>query len=614
MNGGTKNLAALGHIVNKKKEMPDSKSKTTPMTSSIEQLLNTEINEQTDQRFILNEFKQRYPDYKFDNYEVVGILGKGAQGLVFEVKDENEQHYAAKVILGKLRWQEYNRKIRAVTRGIKIHSKLDNPHFTKYVDLVESDDKGMFISISDIAEGKSLTHIVEEEGGKLSAERLVPIMYSTLEGLDYLHNLNGEKISHRDVKSDHIIVNEKDNFATLIDMDTSKGEDEGDSAYTAVGTFECRHPGQEIGETDTRFDLYSVGCVMLKSLLGKVPNEVFTSRNYGGRRYESPQDIPFKLRRIVDKLLNADIDQNYNTAREVMEDLEKAYPDFVRREGQLISVRSKGLTIGGQEINLISDKHKKAYVELEKKINDLESRKPEYSLLYFVGLCTTSGIGLSLSSTTPVIVPIAFFGLAGVSALSIPGGRLYEKHKLKRAKQAKKALELKMAAMDPEVNIYELGLTKMFEDINEYYDNLPDAYGIKISGTRYMDGSYRLEVNKKGYTHEYILDIRRNGDTYSTEFEIHNNDGFYHISYETPFGKVKRIYFSAEKKERGSFNLTRRNEKLVLTNNSTDYTTTEILEKVESNINRFFNIVYKRNILNHKDTNFFDRLCAGYEK
>lgn len=316
------------------------------------QMLEARLSTSNDRKHkkVINEFFNQYPEGKFSIYQTVDLLGFGRQGLVLDVKDDNGKEYIAKVVGGNLVGADYDRLLRAIKRGINISKYLDNPHFPNLLEVIEQEE--FFITVKDKAKGKSLSSLIQEKG-RLKSKELASIILSAAEGLSYLH---GEDVIHRDIKSDHLIVDEN-GFVRIIDMDTSKEEGEDGTDYTSVGSFSTRHPLQEIGESEKRCDLYSLGLTAVEGLTGKIPRELLLARTPGFKDYELPERIPEPLRKIVNKAVKVRLEENYQSANELIHDLREYLQLGQKLEEELLDESNGNQALVVRKNNSITSKN-----------------------------------------------------------------------------------------------------------------------------------------------------------------------------------------------------------------------------------------------------------------
>ena len=125
----------------------------------------------------------------------------------------------------------------------------------------------------DFGEGESLDHRIEREGA-LPEAQVVEWADQLLGALAYCH---AQGVIHRDVKPQNVIIR-PDGQATLVDFGLVKLWDPHDprtrTAMRGMGTPEYAPPEQydaQMGHTDPRSDVYSLGATLYHALTGQAP-------------------------------------------------------------------------------------------------------------------------------------------------------------------------------------------------------------------------------------------------------------------------------------------------------------------------------------------------------
>lgn len=148
-----------------------------------------------------------------------------------------------------------------------------------------------------------------------------------------LGELHDRKIIHRDLKPTNILFDENERLV-MVDFGVAKVLDnhlELTRHGEAIGTPAYMSPEEiQHGSSDTRGDLYSLGVIFYHMLRGRLP---FTARSAAAIMYkqvyeEVPHigDCPADLNSILQKLLEKDPDNRYQTAQEVYNELRLKCP------------------------------------------------------------------------------------------------------------------------------------------------------------------------------------------------------------------------------------------------------------------------------------------------
>ena len=203
----------------------------------------------------------------FGKYKIVGVLGKGGMGEVYEAHD-NEINRAVALKIIKSEYADDRRFRTRFERESHAAAKLQEPHVIPIHGFGEIDGC-LFIDMR-LVRGKDLQSLIDK--APLNPSRAVAITAQIGAALDAAH---AEGLIHRDVKPQNIIVTPAD-FAYLVDFGIAEAMGEGDTRLTAMGA----KIGSWVYMAPERFtdrdltpavDVYSLTCVLYESLTGQTP-------------------------------------------------------------------------------------------------------------------------------------------------------------------------------------------------------------------------------------------------------------------------------------------------------------------------------------------------------
>jgi serine/threonine protein kinase len=280
------------------------------------------------------------------HYRVTAKLGAGGMGEVFLAEDTRLGRKAAIKFLPAEMAANAERRKRFVNEA-RAASALNHPHVCVVYDVGETPDGLPFIAM-EYVEGKTLDALIDK--GPLEISQVVEIAIQVADALDAAHD---RRIVHRDIKPANISLNERGQVKVL-DFGIAKrlltGSDGRDATQDfhqtgeglVVGTPGYMSPEQALGKTlDHRSDLFSVGVVLYQLITGQKP---FTGANFAeivnNIVHAHPlaiarlnQDVPLEFERITYKCLQKQPDRRYQSARELMVDLENLRRDLdVRKD------------------------------------------------------------------------------------------------------------------------------------------------------------------------------------------------------------------------------------------------------------------------------------------
>lgn len=223
-------------------------------------------------------------------YDVTGVIGAGAMGVVYLAKSEDGQEVALKVINKKhCDDEEFIRRFQRETKSV---SGLSHPNIVSAIAAGAAGEE-MFLA-TEYVNGPSLADILAHFG-PLPERYVLQCMKQTAEGLAYAYDNCG--LVHRDVKPPNILIQHGDagkksdldphidiDIAKIIDFGLAKETDDSEHLTMTgltVGTPHYMSPEQirAEAEIDCRADIYSIGATMYHLLTAQTP---FMAKSSGG--------------------------------------------------------------------------------------------------------------------------------------------------------------------------------------------------------------------------------------------------------------------------------------------------------------------------------------------
>jgi serine/threonine protein kinase/tetratricopeptide (TPR) repeat protein len=257
-------------------------------------------------------------------YEILQQLGEGGMGTVYKARDrELDRVVALKLIRAELaRNPEILQRFK---RELILARQVTHRNVVRIFDLGVTGDM-KFITM-EFFEGQTLSSVMARE--KLSPAKAVEIMAQVCRGLDAAHK---ENVIHRDLKPQNIMVDDQERVV-LMDFGLANSVEERSMTRTGalMGTPDYMSPEQAKAEkVDARSDVFSMGLIFYELLTGKLPFQsesllgtllARTQQRAAPVRELDPQ-IPQMLSDIVAKCLANDPAQRYQSAGEIVNDLE----------------------------------------------------------------------------------------------------------------------------------------------------------------------------------------------------------------------------------------------------------------------------------------------------
>ena len=263
-------------------------------------------------------------------YQIRGVLGKGAMGLVYDAHDPKlDRRVAIKTILtrtldeatAKQYSMRFKREVRAVAR-------LNHPHIVQVYDFGNEGDLAYIVM--EYIQGRELKDYFDA-GERFDLKTILRLMTQLLDALESAHEAG---IIHRDVKPANVMV-DAGGHAKLTDFGVARftdpdGDHEATRAGTILGTPSYMSPEQIQGQAlDRRTDIFSAGVLFYQLLTGQKP---FDGTQWVLAKKIVQDDpvwpsaivqIPADLDRVAARALAKQPAQRYQSARSFAESLRR---------------------------------------------------------------------------------------------------------------------------------------------------------------------------------------------------------------------------------------------------------------------------------------------------
>ncbi len=260
----------------------------------------------------------------FGNYELLGVAGRGGQGVVYRARQVHiDKVVALKVI-------DPGARDRAL-RELRLAHDLDHPGLVRVYHVGEHD--GLLYYTMPLAEDsleKALdAHRLPPDAGRAEHHRLAGLTACIARGMAYLHE---KGIIHRDLKPGNVLL-DADGRPLVADLGLAwrVGEKDGPQGFTP-GYAPPEQLRRDACQTPA-VDVFSLGVVLFRLLTGRLPSE----ENAGPAPPPSVLNpgvwAGSDLELICLKCLEIEPGRRYQTAAELADDLQRA------AEGERISLR-----------------------------------------------------------------------------------------------------------------------------------------------------------------------------------------------------------------------------------------------------------------------------------
>ena len=280
---------------------------------------------------------------KLGAYEVVSLLGAGGMGEVYLAIDRRLGRRVAVKLLPTDLATDPQRRLR-FEREARLAAALQHSHICTIHEIGEA--AGVPFIAMEYVEGTTLEARVAS--GPVPVDEVVAIGLQVADGLDAAH---AKHIVHRDLKSANVVLTPRGDVKILdfgiakrvLDAVSPSGTTQAQLSETGMflGTAGSMSPEQALGHAvDYRSDLFSFGVLLYELLTGRPPftgptpiaivNAILHDTPPAIARFN--ESVPDALVRIVNKLLEKNRDERYQSARDVFNDLRRLQRENVESE------------------------------------------------------------------------------------------------------------------------------------------------------------------------------------------------------------------------------------------------------------------------------------------
>ncbi|MHC5730236.1 MAG: protein kinase domain-containing protein, partial [Nostoc sp.] len=174
------------------------------------------------------------------------------------------------------------------------------------------------------------------EQGSLSESAVKEILVSLLSVTEYVHN---QRIIHRDIKPDNIILRHRDRKPVLIDfgaireaMGTVVNSQGNPTSSIVIGTPGYMPSEQAAGRPVYSSDLYSLGITAIYLLTGKQPQELETDPSTGEIVWHKHAlSVSQTMLAVIDRAIAYHPRDRFSTAKEMLKVLQFGAGTFSRK-------------------------------------------------------------------------------------------------------------------------------------------------------------------------------------------------------------------------------------------------------------------------------------------
>lgn len=273
----------------------------------------------------MDNMTDKYIGTMLDNrYEILEVIGTGGMASVYKALCHKLNRYDAIKILHEdmIANKELRKRFHAESHAVAM---LSHPNIVSVYDVGHSDE--LEYIVMELIDGINLKSYLKQNGALPYPEAL-DFSIQIAKALSHAHSRG---IIHRDIKPQNIMLL-KDGLVKVADFGIAALQNDIDMpANQAVGSVHYIAPEQARGgAADGRSDVYSLGIVMYEMLTGTLPytgdSDVEVAVMHMNTEAVPPRElvpeIPEELERITLKAMSADMESRYQSAKEMLADLE----------------------------------------------------------------------------------------------------------------------------------------------------------------------------------------------------------------------------------------------------------------------------------------------------
>ncbi|MFK7739627.1 MAG: protein kinase [Planctomycetota bacterium] len=313
---------------------------------------------------------------QISGYRILDQLGKGGMGTVYRAEQVSLSREVALKVLRTEQTQDANFVGQFVAEA-QAAAKLHHPNVVSVFD-VEHDGDTYFYSMELMHEGSCEDWL--RQNGTMPVERALEVIADSARGLAYAESLG---IVHRDIKPDNLMLDQH-GAVKIADLGLASASGSGKDEAHAIGTPHFMAPEQVLKqELDHRTDLYALGCTFYRLVTGRTPFRGQTVKDIlRAQVKDDPElasrahaDVPGEVAEIISRLMQKEPGQRYQTANDLIEDLE-ALLQPPQKRGMWIGLAVAGALVAGGAIYWgITKPKEKEIVERVKMFDDPEKQK-----------------------------------------------------------------------------------------------------------------------------------------------------------------------------------------------------------------------------------------------
>ncbi len=323
-----------------------------------------------------------------DCYEILGPLGRGGMGEVYQARDSKlGRDVAIKVLPNHLSFDP--ERLGRFEREARLLAALNHTNVAAIYGLEE--EKGVRFLVLELVPGNTLAQILRD--GPLPLDEALKVGRQIAEALEAAHE---KGIVHRDLKPSNIKLTPEGkakvlDFGLAKDMGIVAPSGSGSLEVTRtyqeqtredllLGTVPYMSPEQARGKpVDKRFDIWAFGCVMFELISGKraffgeTPSDTIAAILKSEPDWSAlPDQTPLRIQRLIRRCLQKDLTQRLRDIGDARLEIEDVLANPDEPAGQTSRPQRIGRTIWLASLAVILAVVSLIHVALRPKVEPTE--------------------------------------------------------------------------------------------------------------------------------------------------------------------------------------------------------------------------------------------------
>lgn len=256
-------------------------------------------------------------------YEILGILGKGGMGVVYEARQTSIDRSVAVKMLGEKTKSGAQNQQKFLAEAV-VTGELDHPNVVPIYDVGVNDRGSLFYSMKKV-QGTPWSKVIKDNS---QAENL-DILLRVADAVAFAHSRG---IVHRDLKPDNVMLGE---FGEVLVMDWGlaqpteafRKKNTVANIRSLGGTPSYMAPEMVLGPVESigpASDTYLLGAILYEILTGKPPHtasNVSQALVYAGKNIVKPPEETNELTEIAMRAMATNPEDRYPSVRDFQNDI-----------------------------------------------------------------------------------------------------------------------------------------------------------------------------------------------------------------------------------------------------------------------------------------------------